>query len=263
MRIIKTYKAWEATVHVGDLPQFGDPIHPGNNIDPKGGNRRSPIGHPNLLEVDPTEMEYLWKRYVAYCRGKHKEPEYKMPLSSEEYKEIESLLNESKVYESKNYSDLYHYTSIVNAAGILRDNILYKNSSGLESHINVGKKYDIDSYISLTRDRKLHKSLPDIHSTNVVIMIDGDKLSENYKIIPYNDFHMNNNPRITEKEERVLLRENQRGIKDISKYIKKIDIIDNYAEKKQYHLSKLNELRDWCVKRNIPCMTFVLFDDFY
>ena len=93
--------------------------------------------------------------------------------------------------------------------------------------------YDGDDYVSFTRDKYFVVGTKSVQKSKVLVqlVIDGDKLSEHYKIGPYNDFvfgpdgeHVDgSDPKYREKEEAV-----KGPIKNLSKYIKeiRIDVFD-------------------------------------
>ena len=101
--------------------------------------------------------------------------------------------------EGKQVGTLYHFTPFEGIKGILKSNTLkVGDDSNFETGGNVGK-------VSLTRDKNLNYF-------NYRITLDGNKLSNNYKINPYSY-----DIRAGESEESV-----NRDIKNIDKYI--IDI---------------------------------------
>ena len=95
--------------------------------------------------------------------------------------------------------------------------------------------YGGDDYVSFTRDKYFVVNTKSVRASKVLVqlVIDGDKLSENYKIGPYNDFafdqdhgeHIDDGElaKYREKEEAV-----KGPIKNLSKYIKEIrvDVVD-------------------------------------
>jgi hypothetical protein len=98
---------------------------------------------------------------------------------------IEDYLNTIKskenslqqIAEAKQIGDLYHFTSFHGLHNILA-------GEKLESRI---RNKDGNFVISLTRDKKLDVKAPQISSTDCRITLDGNKLSEHYKIVPFND----------------------------------------------------------------------------
>lgn len=99
--------------------------------------------------------------------------------------------------------------------------------------------YGSDKYVSFTRDKHFVVSTGDTQSANVIIrlVVDGDKLSERYKVRPYNDnvFDTDNNDGVFLPEDEVIsAREAEEcvegPIKNISRYIKQV----------QFDVPKLN-----------------------
>jgi hypothetical protein len=79
-----------------------------------------------------------------------------------------------KLLEAKQVGILYHYTSIANALDICDQNEL--------------RPGEFDG-VSFTRNKNFHTTEREEIQTGVKFVIDGDKLSENYKIQPFNYFH--------------------------------------------------------------------------
>jgi hypothetical protein len=114
------------------------------------------------------------------------------------------------IQEAKQVGIVYHYTNYENLLNILQDDMLM-----IGNH----------NYISLTRNKKNNKN-----GLQVQIVIDGNKLSNNYKIEPFDYFDMEYAKKHPigysgedEQEERVLTKK----IKDLHKYILKINIMFN------------------------------------
>ena len=135
------------------------------------------------------------------------------------------LLRES-LNEAKQVGDIYHFTSYENMISIINDDFNLKS---------FGSNPD-NSYISFTRNKNM--SSPTIYK-DVRITIDGDNLSNKYKIEPFADIQagfgrhsyyrnhilINKKKRPDESEERVNVFKKNDKI-DIKKYIKSIDILD-------------------------------------
>lgn len=83
--------------------------------------------------------------------------------------------------EEKQVGIIYHYTNLWSLIDILKDDFLIPKSD--DSNFK---------YVSFTRDKNFHKSKTrnsdGIGGTSVRIVIDGTKLSNKYKIEPYNYF---------------------------------------------------------------------------
>jgi len=164
--------------------------------------------------------------------------------------------------EGKQVGILYHFTNILSVIRILKHDRL--EASG------AGGKYQ---YVSFTRDKFFYKhetSGDNITSTDFRIVIDGDKLSNRFKITPYNDNSTDNwsgsasyshtNKQLPdseraeaylkhldydEKEERV-----EGDIRDIRDFIISIDIISmgNYYDHDKENIKNLYTI---CKQSNI------------
>lgn len=114
--------------------------------------------------------------------------------------------------EGKQVGILYHYTKYENLINILHTDTLIAGK-----HNGVNRKY-----VSFTRNKNFHLSNGSI-PTHVRLVIDGDKLSNRYKIEPFTDDDSiyGYDVRLPdEMEERIRLKE----VKKISNYILRIDI---------------------------------------
>jgi len=109
---------------------------------------------------------------------------------------------ESFIVERKQRGTLYHITSISSMENILKTDEFRKHASR--------------KFLSLTRDRNY--SGWDRNKHQVRLFIDGDKLSDNYKIRPYKDNAVGSNK---EREEGI----DASVVKNFRKYIQKIDIL--------------------------------------
>lgn len=165
-------------------------------------------------------------------------------------KTYESFLN-----EAKSVGTLYHYTTILSLLKILNDNFLGDRSLG---------KY---ARVSLTRDKNFHKRT-NIIPAECCIVIDGDKLSNNHKITPYqwNAAHFSGK-RATDagKIEDQMEEEVQGSISGIGKYIQEIIIYEleldplpfdeDFTEEASKILKKpedeisANDIVDWIKKK--------------
>lgn len=132
---------------------------------------------------------------------------------------IEHLVN-----ESKQVGELYHVCSLEAYLKYIKPNNELKASGNFNNWLHNGDT----NYISFTRNKRYVPDSIGVNFANVLIqlVIDGDKLSNNYKIEPYNDFAFDSDGKInndyskrygTESEEIV-----KGPIKNISKYIKEI-----------------------------------------
>lgn len=143
--------------------------------------------------------------------------------------------------EAKQTGTLFHYTFPDSAINILNDNTL--------------KHGMYNKFISLTRKRNLHKykldfndnKFPRVNSVGVHVSfeIDGDKLSQNHKISPFNFFSSRYfgkahgdgfEDRANEQEERIV----GRNVNNFKSYIKKIRVHFPISDQDKNELEKHN-----------------------
>ena len=119
--------------------------------------------------------------------------------------------------EAKQVGTIYHVCNLDSLKHILKTNTI-ESSGKWYNHL-----YHGDEFVSFTRDQYMipNDGLSYLTSQNILfqIVVDGNKLSENYKIGPYNDmpFQGYDFPVDREKEEAV-----KGPIKNASKYIREI-----------------------------------------
>lgn len=122
--------------------------------------------------------------------------------------------------EAKQAGILYHITSIKNLLAIIKTNQLQGAIFG----------------ISTTRDKNGYKHIKGLAGSGCQLVLDGNKISNNYKIQPYQD---TTDKYEDEYEERI----KTRLIKNINKYIIMIQLLYpknwNYSEKDIYILNRL------------------------
>lgn len=134
-------------------------------------------------------------------------------LLSRVYK-LENLLLKN---EARQVGTLYHVCNLSSLNHILRTNTI--ESSGKWNN----DLYNGSEWVSFTRSQYFIPTdgLFHLTSQNILfqIVVDGNRLSENYKIGPYNDWHFqgDDSPAYREMEESV-----KGPIKNASKYIKEI-----------------------------------------
>lgn len=145
--------------------------------------------------------------------------------------------------ESKQIGNLYHFTSLDNFKDIananslenVRSNALEKiRLAGRSSRGNYNKsQIDVSAKdrfsISTTRNKLFYTHSPLISGTpQVRIVLDGNKISEHFKIVPFNYFVSNlnriKNPQYNESEE-LIITPTTRGISDLDKYVVSYDIL--------------------------------------
>jgi hypothetical protein len=107
-------------------------------------------------------------------------------------------INES-LNERKQVGLLYHFTSYVGLKGIIEDNMVLKTW-----------QTDIQPYVSFTRNKNFQS---DTIPTQVRITVDGDKLSDKYRIAPHADTEAGYGRRSQdEAEERISLKRYPDGV---------------------------------------------------
>ena len=115
-------------------------------------------------------------------------------------------------FEAKQVGIIYHFTPYENLISIIKDDALM-----IKNH----------NYLSFTRDKNANKSRLKLQCK---IVLDGDKLSNKYKIEPFDYFNSEYNKQHPigysgqdEQEERIKIR----ILKDLHKYVKEIIISYN------------------------------------
>ena len=130
---------------------------------------------------------------------------------------------ESKKFEAKQVGTIYHVCTLKAYLEWIAPHDKLQASGKYYNWI-----YGGDDYVSFTRDKYFVVGTKSVQASKVLVqlVIDGDKLSENYKVGPYNDFafgpegeRVNDDAKYREKEEAV-----KGPIKNLSKYIKEIRI---------------------------------------
>ena len=132
---------------------------------------------------------------------------------------LSNLLKE--IIEGKQVGTLYHFTSLKNLSSIIENNILI--ASNTTDFIN--KKLKLQC-ISLTRTpNKTQFAIS--QDSEALIVLDGDKLSNNYKITPYHDPNQYyfSDEEYDEMEERIC-----KDIINLNKYIIKIILFKTNPE---------------------------------
>ncbi len=155
-------------------------------------------------------------------------------------KYYKSLLNrieflESLVYEGKQVGELYHVCSIEAYLNYILPNDELKASGKFKNRL-----YNNNNYVSFTRNQRFAVKLSSKYNIRVQLVVDGNSLSDNYKVGPYNyyawpmrkcdyipgsnsedtsDGIIYDDPRLRQDEEVVL-----GPIKNISRYIKEVRI---------------------------------------
>jgi len=157
-------------------------------------------------------------------------------------------LKEDNLEEAKQAGVLYHWTSLKNLEDIIKTNIIRPTYSEFD---------DEDNGVSLTRSKNKHQ-FGISEAADCVIVLDGDKLSNNYKIKPYNDLEVaqyDDFGVFDEMEERLL-----GSIKNLNKYVIKIILyksdpkIESLLKEKNipYELNLNESLYKWFKHRGGP-----------
>jgi 8-oxo-dGTP pyrophosphatase MutT (NUDIX family) len=167
-------------------------------------------------------------------------------------------LAQVEISEAKQRGTLYHYTPLHKLQKIVESNVLKAKDTPIGQPGNAQFKKSV----SLTRDKNFHTDYKMIGGLGARIILDGDKLSENYKIVPYNDPMYSKKLHIDsyssyEAEERIF-----EDIKSLDKYILGYDIFFKKAEDETQESSpgsewfnKLKELLIWASE--IPNVKFI------
>lgn len=126
------------------------------------------------------------------------------------------------IIEAKQVGILYHYTSLYGLLRILQDNKIHRGKF---------------SYVSLTRDKFFHKHGRFGISLDVRLILDGDKLSNNYKIKPFNYWQIVKDKEPKESEERL-----NKNLENLNEYLIGIEFQKQTLEK-LYLLSKAETIK--------------------
>lgn len=155
-----------------------------------------------------------------------------------------------EIFESKQVGDLYHLVTLEKMKFIL-DNDLIKSRNFVS--------------ISLTRNKHMNDYLGSDGLVLFKLVLDGNKLSNNYKISPFS-YISKTSIRFNEFEE--IIKSNE--IKNISKYIKQIIVIDknlkdfrklfpiNEKEWDLFDIKQMNELN--YVLKNLDKLGIVSYE---
>jgi hypothetical protein len=139
-------------------------------------------------------------------------------------------LYDFKTFEAKNIGDLYHFTDHHSLISILKsDKLKASKLEGIDVRKTINDTSINEYYISFTRNKNLNKESREFKRSNFRITFNANKLSENYKITPYNyyDTTYTKLPNTFESEERIYFKKGYKPyIKDIKKYIKEITFLN-------------------------------------
>jgi len=131
--------------------------------------------------------------------------------------------------EGKQVGPLYHYTTLMSVYNIVNQNVIRPSMNG---------------FVSFTRSK--NRDFGIAQGTDAMMAFDGDKLSNNYKITPYQDYEG-----FEQGEEEDEMEESVYGtIKNINKYLIKVTIYPEGIDRTGEQWS--NKLIDLLKEKNIP-----------
>ena len=164
---------------------------------------------------------------------------------------IKKLLRESLLSERKQIGLLYHFTNFASLIGMI------------DSNFRLSSK--IQPYVSFTRNKRM---VSNSISQNVRLTINGDLLTDKYKITPYADLRGGYGRTTSdESEERISLKSYPDGV-DISNVLLKIELNNPLSEPDDMDdedsfgppmLSHFQEVIKHLKSKNIP---FTIVDSF-
>jgi hypothetical protein len=167
-------------------------------------------------------------------------------LSGRAVKVCKGLMEEDDLNEAKQVGTLYHYTMLDRLKNIIISNTL--EASTPEDTGSTHKDYSGPA-ISFTRTKYKPQSIV-TNESDAALVIDGNKLSNNYKSIPFQDSEIPDD----EMEERIY----NKNITNLNKYIIKVILyesdpeIESLLKEKNipYELNLNESLRDWFKKED-------------
>jgi hypothetical protein len=134
----------------------------------------------------------------------------------------------SFINESKQVGDLYHWTSFAGVYMILEENYLKGANRTVRNDARTINRAD-EHGVSFTRDKTFYKDHSKYYPMEACIVIDGNKLSNNYKLFPYNDFYEGEfkpNYKGAKESDEMETRTN-RSIEKIKNYIIRVELYHN------------------------------------
>ena len=138
---------------------------------------------------------------------------------------IREFLNEQMLNESKQVGELYHWTTFIGVYMILEDNRIKSANRSVRDDATTFN-YDDKYGVSFTRDKQFHGWKNRHYPMEVCIVVDGDKLSNNYKLFPYNDF-FDGKDKPNKKEADEMETRTNKDVNNVIKYIKRIELYHN------------------------------------
>lgn len=163
---------------------------------------------------------------------------------------INKILYESRIFlvEAKNLGTLYHFTSVNSIEKILEENKLRPHAQTLKNEKEVFG-------CSLTRDKFFHKTGDRLDSgvagISARISLNGNKISERYKIFPFNWFYVflstseETRARGDYSESEELVVTSEQGLTNLKNYILEISILKNIEKQ------EIDRIKKICTKHKI------------
>jgi hypothetical protein len=163
-----------------------------------------------------------------------------------------------EVVEAKQAGTLYHFTSTDNAVEIADGNFL-KTSSGKtkRNRARGGNKVQRIKTISLTRNKNFNNSgmASTIGGMEICFVIDGNKLSNHYKINPFHDFEFSNPDHYEDDSDRQFRDEDEEivwgskidrhnGIRNLNSYVKEVVILPSKSNHVAFVRGELDPLNE-------------------
>jgi len=130
---------------------------------------------------------------------------------------LKTLLNE--IVEGKQRGTLYHFTNLKNLNYILKSDSLRVSTEFERLGISTTRN---KNFGDVANSQGL--GLADGHSVNVRISLDGDKLSNKYKIVPTRDIEFFQDPEEDTDESEELIK--TQSLPNLHKYVKSITVYE-------------------------------------
>jgi hypothetical protein len=176
---------------------------------------------------------------------------------------INNIMNLNDILNESYFGDLYHYAPLRNALQIVRTNTLnttpFMSYDGDLPHFNEKHYF----YVSFARSKRGSYHQAALDSFNLVLFVlDGDRLSENFKLSPVDYWGHSitkGDPEEDEMEERIFT--NKPYIKNISRYIKHVDLVVPHIS--SLKLGRYRTFLENCKKIDVKVRVYVDVQDFY
>ena len=161
-----------------------------------------------------------------------------------------NMLKLKRVYEAKQVGDIYHYCTLQIAVKYIIPNDTLSPSGKWPNRL-IGSS----NVLSFTRDKRYIVDILRKDPILVQFKVDGDKVSENHKVFPYNDYY-DPDYDVPEYEEELEKEEVVVGkLSPFSNFIKSIKVILNKPVKDLnplYIQSMLEDIEDYAQSHSIP-----------